>query len=361
MSNERIKILKMLEKGEITADEASRLLSALEGGTSQQTYQNNDNNNNNNNNQSIDFTKIMNKITNTTQILAKKTSKIYGELEKEVKNIIKNINVSSNKNSFCKEFNFALGDQDNNIELKSLNGEMVLKGYNGDKLTLKAIYIPKDNTKTVDLYNSENKKYIFTFKEEDFEKVSIEVLLPKKYFKNINLSSINSNFSLDSINFENIFCETTKCNGIIENVEGQNININNINGKLIVRNIKANILKISNINDYVKLNNVDIKDMSVDVLNGEIDVINDYLNLFDNYDWKLETQNNPINIEINTDNINYNIDAKTSLGKVNILKNNLIYSEKTDYKVIAKTEHTNDLFKSLNLSLETTNSTIILS
>ena len=101
--------------------------------------------------------------------------------------------------------------------------------------------------------------------------------------------------------------------------------------------------------------------MSVDVLNGEIDVINDYLNLFDNYNWKLETQNNPINIEINTDNINYNIDAKTSLGKVNILKTNLIYSEKTDYKVIAKTEHTNDLFKSLNLSLETTNSTIILS
>ena len=57
MNNERIKILKMLENGDITADEASKLLSALE--SSSQSYSNNTNNNNN---QSIDFNKIINKI-----------------------------------------------------------------------------------------------------------------------------------------------------------------------------------------------------------------------------------------------------------------------------------------------------------
>ncbi|WP_250277415.1 DUF4097 family beta strand repeat-containing protein [[Clostridium] colinum] len=356
MKTERVKILEMLEKGEITADEASMLLSALEGKYNQQAYENN-----NKNNQFIDFTKIINKITNTTQVLAKKTSKIYGNLEKEVKNIIKSSSNFNNKNNLCKEFNFVLNEMDNNLELKSLNGEMVLKGYNGDKLTLNVLYIPKNINNTIDFYNTENKKFIFDFKEENFDKVSLEVLVPKKYFKNISLKAINSNFSLDGVYFENVFCETTKCNGIIENSEGKNISINNINGKIIVRNIKANYLKICNINNYVKLNNVDVENMSIDVLNGEIDVINDYLNLFDIYNWNIETQNNPINVEINTDNVNYNLNAKTSLGKVTVLKNNLIYSEKSDYNVVAKTEHNNNLFKSLNLTLQTTNSTIILS
>lgn len=360
MSNERIKILKMLENGEITADEASRLLSALEGSSSTYTS-NNNNNSTNNNGQSIDFNRIINRITNTTQILAKKTSKIYNDLEKEVKSIFKNINTTSNKNSICKEFNFALNDTNNSLDLKSLNGEMVLKGYNGNKLTLKTIYIPKDINNNIEFYSTDNKKYVFTFMEEKFEKVSLEVLVPKKYFDNISLSSINSNFSLDSINFKNILCDTTNSNGIIENCEGQDINVNNVNGKLIIRGIKSNSLKVCNINNYVKLNNIDIKNVSVDVLNGEIDVINDYLNLFDDYDWKLETQNNSINIEINTDNVNYNIDARTSLGKINILKNNLVYSEKRDYRVLAKTENVNQLFKNLNLCLETANSTIILS
>ncbi len=361
MSNEKIKILKMLENGDITVDEASKLLSALDSSSTSYTSNTNNNNNNSSTNQSIDFNKIINKISNTTQMLAKKTSKIYNDLEKEVKNIFKSTNISSNKNSICKEFNFALNEANNILHLKSLNGEMVLKGYNGDKLTLKTIYIPKDINDTVDFYTTDSKKYVFTFMEEKFEKVSLEVLVPKKYFDDISLSSINSNFSLDSINFKNILCDTTNSNGIVENCEGQDININNVNGKLIIRGIKSNSLKVCNINNYVKLNNIDVKKVSIDVLNGEIDVINDYLNLFDDYDWKLETQNNSINVEINTDNINYNIDATTSLGKVNILKNNLIYSEKSDYRVIAKTENVNQLFKNLNLCLETTNSVIILS
>ncbi len=365
MSNEKIKILKMLENGEITADEASKLLSALEGKSFYTSTNNNNNNNNNSNNNnngsSIDFNKILNKITSTTQVLAKKTSQIYNGLEKEFKGIFKNINTSSNKSNICKEFNIDLTDVNNTLDVKSLNGEMVLKGYNGDKLTLKAIYIPKDINANIDFYNTDNKKYIFTFREEIFEKVSIEVLVPKKYFDTICVGGLNSNFSLDSLNFKNIISDTTNCNGIVENCEGNDININNVNGKLIIRGIKSDNLKVCNINSYVKLKNIDIKNVSVDVLNGEIDVVNDYLNLFDDYKWKLETQNNPINVEINTDNINYNIDAKTSLGRVNILKNNLIYSEKSDFKVVAITENKNELFKNLSLFLETTNSTIILS
>ena len=56
--------------------------------------------------QKVFYYKIINKITNTTQMLARKTSKIYNDLEKDVKNIFQNINTTSNKNSICKEFNF---------------------------------------------------------------------------------------------------------------------------------------------------------------------------------------------------------------------------------------------------------------
>ena len=349
MSNERMKILELLENGDITAEEANKLLKAIE------------NNSNNSNNDSINFTKVSNKVNDILGLITKKTSSMGVHLGNEIKNLVKNINISNTKNSFYKEFEFELDNIKKDLTLKSLNGEMVLKGYNGNKITLKAIYIPKNTKNNLIFCNQDSNKYVLSFNENDFEKVSIDVLIPKKCLQNIYINCINSNISLSSMNFANIFCETSACNCIIENSDGDNININNINGKIIIRNTKANNLKVCNINEYVKLNNIDIKNISLDILNGEIGVLNDYLNLFDDYKWRFETQNMPINIQINTDNINYSIDAQTSLGKINILKNNLAYYEKSDKRVLAKIERPYDLFKNLDLIMQTTNSAIILS
>lgn len=363
--NEKMKILKMLENGDITADEAAKLLSILEDkdvkkskGT--KVFESNNNNNTSSSGYSIDISNVKNKIFNVTNKITKTTSSIYKGIEKEVKNFVSNINISTNKGDLVKEFNFLLSGEDNILDFSSINGELVLKGYNGDKLTLKVVYLPKNNDANIEIYKTENKKYKLAFEKELFSKVSIEALIPRKYIKTIFLSAMNTNFSVDNVMIEELFCETENSNGILENVQGKNVNINNSNGKLIIRNVSLDSLKVLNLNHYVNFSNVDIKDLVVDVLNGKITLVNDYFNLFEDYNWKLETQNSPIMIEINTDNVNYDIDAKTSLGNINILKNNLVYMKNEPCIIIAKSQNKDKSFKNLKLNLETTNSTIVL-
>lgn len=358
--NEKIKILNMLENGDITADEASKLLSAIEQSEPQMQNNNNSNNYNNTSRHNIDFSKIANKIGKVTEKVAKKTVEIYGEVEKEVKGFIKSRQSASNKMSYSKEFNFSLIEYENDLEIKGLNGEIVLKGYNGDKLTIRAVYIPKIQDAKIDFYTPSSKNYMFLFNDEEFEKVSIEALIPKKYFKKLSIGAKNCNFSVDNIDFEDIEAKTSDSNGILENCNGKKANIDNINGKLIIRDINFEILKVCNINDYIKLNNIDVEKLDVDILNGEINLSNEVLNNYESYDWKIETQNHNINIEINASNIEYDLKARTSLGQINILKNNLKYLERSEGFVIAKSEDTISYFKKLNLDLKTSNSTITI-
>lgn len=364
MNTEKMKILKMLENGEITADEANKLISIISNAQSDNNNRyNNSNSNNNNSNRTsngYNFDNIANKITNVANKISTKTVSAYFGIEKKTKDIFKNVNLNSiSKKNICKEFNYTLISKNNNLNIKGLNGEVVVKGYNGDKLTITAKYVPK-NFSHIDIINENINDFYINFNENEFYKVSLEILLPTKYFDNILVNAISSNYLVDNIVASEIKCISKTSNGIVENCDVYDIKIDNTDGKLIVRNVKSNSLNISNINDYINLKNIDCENLYADTLNGEISIVNDYLNAFDNYKWTLETQNNPISIEINTDNVNYDIEAQTSLGKVNILKNNILYYEKNDFKVMAKSENKNNSFKNLNINAQTTNSTIIL-
>ena len=368
MNNERNKILKMLENREITVEEASRLLAALENRSSGIEFNNSTLNSNNNNNNNInkstnkDFSNIINKVSNIASTVVKKGAVVANNIESEVKKFISEHKSTKSNSIFNKEFNYNLFSFENNIQLSSLNGEMHLKGYNGDKLTLRAIYEPLNSNANIEFYNLGDNNYILNFKQEDFKKVSIEVLMPIKYFKQINVNNINSNFSIDTLKFETLISKSNSSNGIIENCDCNSINIDsNTDGKFIVRNILAESLNINTINGFVKLKNLDVKNVKVDNINGEIEAINDYFNKYDDYNWVLETQNNPINVEINTNNVNYKIKAQTTLGSIDINKNNLSFLEKTAFSILAETESKNINNKNMDISLMNTNSKILLS
>lgn len=381
MNNEKNKILKMLENGEISSDEASKLLSILENVSSnknkENSFINNSNSNNNNNGDrcnsnnknsstfsklDVDLSNILDKVNTATSTLVQKGTGIFKIIEKEVKTAVSSIpkkSTPSNKQSFYKEFNFETSDYDNSLNLKSLNGEMILKGYNGNKLTVKIIYIPTSSSTNINISNT-MKDYNLIFDESAFEKVSIEVLIPSKCFKSIKLIAYNSNFCIDGLEFGSLNVNSLNSNCIVENCLSDYMFLDGVDSKFIVRNTISNKGEIYNVSNFVKLNNIDIKELKVDVINSDISLVNGYLNKFKDYLWYLEAQNNTINIEINTDDINYDIDATSNLGKISILKHNLDFSTRTDSKVIAKSNNTTQLFKYLNLEVKNTNADIVI-
>lgn len=344
MNNEKEKIFKMLENKEINAEEATKLLSALNSVANTANKQNNSS--------SPDLSNILNKVGNVASNLIKKGAVFIKDISNQ-----KNTN---NNSWITKEFNYNLSCFNNNIKLNSLNGEAILKGYNGDKLTLRLMYKLKNPNGKINFYNIGNDTFSLEYESNSFEKVSFEVLLPMKYFKNIEMSNINSNYSIDRINFDKITLESRNSNGILENIEGKDLKLDNLNGNLIFKNILCQNTNINNINGYLKIKNIDSKELEIDSINANVEILNDYLNKYENYNWTIETQNSPIKVEINTDTVNYNIKASTTLGNIDINKPNIIFEERNSSKVVAYNENKNHNYKNMNIYMSTTNSTILL-
>lgn len=269
-------------------------------------------------------------------------------------------NILSKKDQIEKEFKFPIEDISKDLELKALNGEAILEGYNSNELILNVSYIPKNKEYEIDFYKNKSKNYVLDFDDSKFYKVSIQALIPKDVFKNIKLSTVNSKSDLNNLKSKNIFCDSINGDSIIKNSNGKNITINNMNGSIILENSSSKNLEISNMNNTTSLDDFDAKNIILSNINGSIDIKNNSFIDYKDYNWKVKNQNGSITLEIDEKNINYKIDAKASTGEVKVKKDNLIYSEKTPNTIVAKTEKQDKSYKSLNLFLETANSAIIL-
>lgn len=261
-----------------------------------------------------------------------------------------------------KNFSFELNDNNNVLDLKSINGKLKVKGYDGNKLVLKVKYISKNSKNTnIDFYKTNNKRFILKLEEDKFKKVSIEALLPNEHFKEINIYSKNSQSYLKSIDAKNILIESINSNLLIEKNVAKYLDLNNLNGNIKIKDCIIKNIDLDNVNNNIVLDNCDIKNLNSKNLNSNLEIIEDSaFSEFKGYKWNLNAQNSLIRLVIGSENINYNINAKANNGKIQILKDNFVYSKKLENEIVAKTDSKDKSYKSLNLYLETSNSTIIL-
>ncbi len=244
-----------------------------------------------------------------------------------------------------KEFEFKLSEINNDLEIKSLNGKVKLEGYEGEDILLKASYISKEKGYEVDFYRDNSNNFILDYDTNKFKSVSVDVLVPEGFFKNVEISSFNSSSNID-------------------NLSANKLILTNMNGDIRITNLNAKQLVTENMNGEITLDNFDVKNVKINNLNSSVSISTmGMLKSFDSYKWQVDNQNGEINVEIvEPNNINYNLYAETTNGEVTINKDNsnLTYSENTGKKVSAKTYNPRKSDKSLNLSLKTTNSTIVL-
>lgn len=136
------------------------------------------------------------------------------------------------------------------------------------------------------------------------------VYIPKKYYEQINISTINGNINSDeSLNFNNISAETI--NGKI-NLDSQ------LNGKITLKTINGNIkapyinsaeiITLKSINGNINISGETANELSAESINGNITANINVRELA-----KIETVNGNINIE----NLNaVKLDTHTVNGKV---------------------------------------------
>ena len=142
-------------------------------------------------------------------------------------------NISKNNlNKTSKEFSFKLDSSNNNMDLKGLNGEVKLEGYDGNELILKSTYIPKEEGYKIDFYKDKKGKFILSFEDDKFKEVSIDVLVPKGYFKDIDISSVNSDNHLEKLSTKEVDLKAFNGDIVVEEYNGEDLIIDNMNYKM---------------------------------------------------------------------------------------------------------------------------------
>ncbi len=407
MSQERLKILEMLQEGKITAQEAAQLLSSVDNtpkpsGDVYKGYSNSQNQQNQiplpppppmptsapSSSSSVDFNALANDLGRKFEVFAKnlepkiqRFSEVVAEKAVQVSDMISRSISEPAKPSTpppsssisapsmpapaigleSKTFETIIDSKHGDLNLFGFNGDVFVKGYNGDKMTIKVLYKTKVKGTEIELMKL-GSKYYLNYDEEYFEKVYIDALIPEGLFNNLRLQTINGKIEASNINSS--YFSVTNQNGdvIIKSVDSQNMKIDGQNGKLMIENLTGDNGHIENSGGGIKARGIDVANLKLSSFNASVIMEIPYFARACEYVWFVETSNNKININLPTDKkVGYYIKAQTSISNVQLGLSDLSFSKYEPTYVEATSGNFSTCAKKVKLSAETSNGPITIS
>ena len=407
--NEKMMILKMLEEGKITAEEAARLLESAGGEARQQAKSSapppeprraepKDNRQTPPKTAHAassgpggfdDFTADLSKkfeqfardvepkLYKITEAVAEKTANVadmisksltspgpspssaqQGELRGEIRD------PGPAKKSFInmeeKIFEAFVSPGFNELNLSGLNGDVLIKGYNGDKISARIYYKPKRSGAKIDITKLGG-KYFLNYEEDEFDKVAIDAFVPETMFNAVSIQTINGQLSVSTIKTESCALANANASTEVKDVAAASIKIDSTNGQLRLDNIGGNEAKIENFNGGIQAVGVDVSNMELITQNGSVLMNTASFDRFSEYVWAVEASNGKLTLNLpSSRDAGYHIKAHTTLSniKVGLTGLNYIYNEPSF--VEAKSTSYDDLPKRIRLSLETSNAPVVV-
>lgn len=359
MSEEKMMILKMLEQGKITPSEATELLNAVK-----------------------DKEKNVRPTSSVQTDFGKKVEILSKDLEPKLKKATKTIfdktayfaDKLSRTLSDSSTFSPFIGGKEKTVELhvgskynaelrfNGKNGMIYIKGYNGDKITAKINYIPKDSSHDITLIESGNIFYL-NYDEGYFNRVAVEAFVPDTLFKKLYLETNNDQIIIDGFKAEEMTLYNS--NGAIElkNIKTGKLEAETSNGRILLENISGKYMKAETSNGKIQAKQCDIEKMEIATSEAEIllDVSLSKLEESDFYQWSLETSNGAVKMNTLKDSrVGYNLKANTSLNGVQVNIGNMDYKVNEKNYVKGISNHYSMAEKKISLDLETSNAPIII-
>ena len=253
------------------------------------------------------------------------------------------------------------------LVFQGVNGKILLKTWKEDKIHVDAFcqVKKKDLNQGTPIYSiyEEDNKIIFKPSYTHNLGAKLEIKIPEKEYAKIHLITTNGRIQASDIDLDQFICNTTNSTVSLANIKSSEINIDTKNGKIILENIKSTNLVLGTSNGVIELQDINCSDIKATTKNSKIifdDVVTDavlaktsngHINM-NNCDTKIfdtETSNGKINfydlnterlsalymktsnssIEANFKNLNkmFRIDAKTSMGQIDVVLPNLVYDE----------------------------------
>ena len=399
MASEKMMILNMLQKGKITAEEASKLLSTVDEGDKKATappppgdipISNNGpragrETRSHTGGSNIDFDELGRKfaafakdlepkIHKVTEVVAEKTVELASKFSESFEtstaalppkptgqktaSAAKPRPTSNPSGVIEKQVELLIDDGYNELSLDCMNGDVSIKGYNGDKISAYIRYKTIRSNAPIELMKLGGKYYL-NYEEDDFQMVAIDAYVPSNKFKIVNISGMNGNMDVSGLNCEQI--KVLNSNGQTKMVDltAESIKSESGNGRLTVANIAAPIAIIEHFNGIVEAGNIDAEKLNLTNFNGSISMSISAFERFSEYLWSVETSNAKLTMNVpSMSNLGYHILAHVTLGNIRAGLTGLEFAVNDPTAIDARTADFDSKSKKVRLSLETSNAAL---
>jgi len=357
ISEEKLLILKMLEEGKINADEAAKLLEAIEKGSSEshsnmkedksqqfhKTFQeeaskvkdriNEWKREFKTNNGGKDFDNIIDEFAEKMEKVGKNVAATtFGIVDK----VIDFVGSFVDTNAFSIFGKYATTEKvfeaypgvNSDILIEGINGYIVVKKHLDDKVLIRSkIKSSADNVDSILAFNADEKEISLKVNKQPNTSVSYEIFLPAVKFNNIKLETANGKIYVED-SISNNFVSVTKNSHIeLMGVNSEMISVNTKNAKIQISYVIGKNIDIITNNSVIDVKHIKAQNLRAATMNGRILIENvqNYENLTD-INMSLKTSNGGIKVNMNDmDNKGYKVKARTTNGGINILIPEMTY------------------------------------
>lgn len=255
MTDEKKMILKMLEEGKITAQEASELLEACSSDKFENSF--------------------ASKFSSSVEKAVKKAAE-------KIENIDINIDLDDlmkNSRKFVSSFPYEVSDSTKiedeikSVDVNIANGSVnIQRSYESNVRVDEVVAFKSKEDKQDDILDViVNDGTLMISVKEGFEertKSEVEIYLPTATYDNLKVRLANGSFELSDTNFKNSDIENVNGRIEIENSES-NFKLEDVNGRIALKNTKGNV-DARNVNGNISLNHITGEDLDVKCVNGSI-------------------------------------------------------------------------------------------
>ena len=244
-----------------------------------------------------------------------------------------------------KHFELVISPGVNELNLSGLNGEIRIKGYNGDKLSAQVSYKPRRGNADIEIKKLGG-RYFLSYEEDDFERVAIDAYVPERLFQTISINGINGNMDISSLAAEQIQISNANGQTKLAALAAITLKADCSNGRLTLDRLAAESASIENFNGFVDASELDIARMSLINFNGALTFIMSSFTRYSEYIWAIETSNAKMTVNLPTfAGLAYHVKAHTTLGDIRlgltgmqfiINDTNLVEARSTSYDSAAR-------------------------
>lgn len=285
MENERKRILKLVEEGKISAEEAIVLLESLstekdpDAKNEQQTNTNNQKEENKNSFENLFNNKEFNKkVDEFMDDLKRDFSKVSNRLAGFMNTTFTKIKEFDLEFPFGEKVEFQKSYAFNENEVTGLdveitNGKVEIAPSENDQLIVEATVKTTSNDEQKESYEQnfvklKDDKIVITSPSK-LDSIQLKITVPKKNYEVFVLRFLNGSVTIHQLNTKLLKVKTY--NGSVKILEGQavNIDVQSGNGSIDIRNVKSKDIEVQTVNGRIYIDG-EVQEVEAESLNGAV-------------------------------------------------------------------------------------------